>query len=89
MAKHKPPRASFWLKVKRALGLAEPQRTCVWCSRCGNEMCSDPNTKHTYRDNGLLEYDCGECHARSLWDFDAPVPLLIKKLSDRRSEIRA
>jgi len=86
MAKHRPPRASRWLRLKRALGLVPEQSPCVWCPRCGNELVSDPRTKSEMKGNGqgLLEYCCGECSTWSAWDFGAPVPLLIHGPADDR-----
>lgn len=76
----RPPRASWWLRLLRWTGMAPEQRTCIWCPRCGLELCSDPAS--TYTSDGplvspLVRYVCSECGLASLWDVSAPVPLLI------------
>ena len=91
MAKHRPPRASRWLRFKRWLGVEPEQSPCVWCPRCGNELVSDPRTKSNMRNNGrgLLDYQCGECGTWSAWDFEPPVPLLVQATGDdRRADAR-
>lgn len=83
-----PPRASRWLRFMRWFGLAAPHRTCVWCPTCGNEMTTCPDTKHHEffawlpsdepEPDGVVAYVCAACATGSLWDFTAPVPLLLE-----------
>lgn len=71
----KPPRASRWLRFMRWLGLAAQQGTCVWCPTCGNELVSCPDSPANDLTEGVA-YVCAVCNTGSLWDFDAPAPIL-------------
>lgn len=51
------------------------QRTFCWCD-CGNELCS---TDSLVKDEAYVLYKCSKCGRESKWDFDAPVPIEIRK----------
>ena len=51
-------------------------RTQVFCPGCGVDLVSSPVAK--YFDTDLVRYTCGECFARSSWDFGPPVPILVE-----------
>ena len=81
-----PPRASRWLRLMRWLGLAPLPSTCVWCPGCSNEMMTCPDTECRecltwlpggQEGDGVVEYTCAVCSVVSVWDFSAPVPLLL------------
>jgi hypothetical protein len=55
------------------------QYTFAYCPQCHNELVADPETTYEYTSEGLVRYDCGRCHAKHLWDLDAPAPILIRQ----------
>lgn len=64
-----------WLK-RLLLGPKKPQQTCwVWCPGCKHELTSDSMAFVYDEADGVL-YRCPKCKTQSLWDFDAPTPLL-------------
>lgn len=53
-----------------------PQQTCwTYCPRCRAELTAVGDV--LYDDARGVAYRCPECETLSLWDFDAPVPLLL------------
>lgn len=58
------------------------QRTFVYCPGCRNEMAACPRTTYAYVGELFVRYDCGQCHVRSLWQFDMPVPILLRRESN-------
>ena len=52
------------------------QKTFIYCPRCGTELIS---TDCFVKDIDLVYYKCKCCGLETGWDFDAPVPILIKK----------
>ena len=74
----KPPRTTRWLRLKRWLGWASTA-TCVWCPSCGNELTTCPDTECVCSEQDAnVAYVCAACTTGSLWDFGAPVPLLLE-----------
>jgi len=60
------------------------QKTRIYCPECQNEMIADDSSTYEYDAEGiLLHCTCGSCNELSIWDFDAPCPLL---LSHREAE---
>jgi len=59
------------------------QRTFCYCPECRNELCSDESTT-CYDGGSFVTYDCGKCHTESIWDFDTPVPLLLKYIGTKK-----
>jgi len=55
--------------------------TRVYCPQCNNELVTDEATTFKHTPEGFVQYDCGKCHAQHVWDFDAPVPLLLRRLN--------
>ena len=53
---------------------AKKQRTYCWCPICNEDLCSNGSFRS---DTDLVRYECENCHCRSSWNFDAPVPILI------------
>lgn len=51
------------------------QNTFVWCPCCGDELTSNGSFMS---DTNVVIYICTNCQARSEWNFDCPVPFLIK-----------
>jgi hypothetical protein len=49
----------------------------AFCPRCRNDLTSCPTTECEEID-GLFHYKCGQCSKKTVWNFDAPVPLLVK-----------
>jgi hypothetical protein len=65
---------SEWLKKLRF----EKQRTCwVRCPRCEADLNGWESERHfvSDTDQGVC-YVCDDCGTESLWDFDAPAPIL-------------
>ena len=61
-----------------------PEQAKVWCPECGVELVKghvawqeDPDK------DGLVRYWC-QCGSSSQWDFDAPVPLLVRMIADEQ-----
>lgn len=56
----------------RPVGVDPVQTTFVWCD-CGWELVAGGRLMS---DDAMgVYYECSKCGTRSLWDFDAPVPL--------------
>ena len=53
---------------------AEKQTAWAYCPNCKRDLCSNPLV--ACEDTDVVRYVCN-CGARSTWDFDAPVPLLL------------
>lgn len=55
------------------------QRTFVYCPSCEYELCAGGDWMGSPSHNSPVEvYKCARCGTFSSWDFDAPVPLLLK-----------
>lgn len=52
----------------------------VFCPKCKNELTE--NGKLISDDEKGVLYKCSKCGHYSLWDFDAPVPLLLYDSKD-------
>lgn len=55
----------------------DDQKTFIYCPVCHLELIST-NSFVKENSDGLCEFRCSECGEESLWDFDTPVPILIK-----------
>lgn len=51
------------------------QTTFVYCPNCDNELISSDSF---VKDEDFVYYKCSECDIESIWDFDAPAPILIR-----------
>ena len=82
-------RCDIGLKVSYDMGYGETlvvgeykdQKTFCWCS-CGNELCSSGShvfNEKVETETGIVEYNCSRCHIISFWDFNLPVPALLKE----------
>jgi len=52
------------------------QRTFCYCPLCWNELISSDSF---VSDEDVVTYKCSKCTCVSRWNFDAPVPILIKE----------
>lgn len=52
------------------------QTTFVYCPKCECELISSDIS--LVEDLELVHFDCKNCDTKSVWDFDAPSPILIK-----------
>lgn len=52
------------------------QRVFVYCPSCGCELLSSDNC--SISEPNLVYFECHNCDTGSMWDFDAPAPILIK-----------
>lgn len=51
------------------------QTTFCYCLKCNNELIS---SNSLVSDEEFVTYKCSACGTESVWDFDAPVPILIR-----------
>lgn len=68
----------LWDSVKlffRKIGERRRQMTYVYCPGCRQEL-THGDSKY-WEAEGLVYYRCGKCNAKSCWDFDLPVPVLL------------
>lgn len=61
----------------------------MWCPCCGNELLSDPRTRHVVRCDGFVatnrvDYRCGACEMWVLWDLGPLVPVCLKEFGESR-----
>lgn len=56
----------------------KPQRTWVWCPTCERDLCSQETLVRATPD-GAVTYHCHKCDLVSVWDFNPPAPVLIRK----------
>jgi len=58
------------------------QRTKCFCPTCDNELCgSDSHLRSVSTERGYFEmYQCSCCTTKSVFDFDAPVPILVENI---------
>lgn len=54
------------------------QTTWVYCPVCENELTVDESPVREDKE-GRVIYSCLQCGTESVWDFDAPVPLLLEQ----------
>jgi len=64
--------------IKRFFVPKSKQTTFVYCPTCRNELTGE-RSSYVYDENYHVLYKCFDCGTFSLWDFDAPVPLLLEQ----------
>jgi hypothetical protein len=64
-----------YIRFMRLRKQARKQNTFCWCPLCGEDLCSNRSFKS---DTETIKYECSNCGCRSSWNFDAPLPILIK-----------
>ena len=68
----------LWMFIDYTTIPKSKQTTFVHCPRCRFEMVNS-NSFKGYDDNGLVFYECEKCGRESYWNFDLPVPVLLKQ----------
>lgn len=61
---------------KPAGGNSRPTACSAYCPNCQHDLCNEGNLESDDKDG--VKYRCAYCGQRSVWNFDAPLPLLIK-----------
>lgn len=54
------------------------QTTFCYCPKCRNELIS--SNSFDKEDGYYTYFKCKKCNYYSMWDFNCPAPILIKKL---------
>jgi hypothetical protein len=69
---------NYWVEKLFAWLLKPPDgQTCwVYCPRCNYELTACDKDSFVSDNEDGVTYHCFNCGLKSLWDFDAPVPLL-------------
>lgn len=74
--------AAARLALSQALTGRVKQTCFVWCPVCRNELTAGGSEyRHTLDD--AVVYTCSKCGTWSTWDFNPPVPLLIRHTTGR------
>jgi hypothetical protein len=73
----------LWLRVVPSLmrALRGPTRTSwAWCPKCRRDLNGDAISfvSDEADSGGPVTYRCADCQTVSVWDFDAPAPLLLE-----------
>ena len=67
--------ACSWIVGYEALPEIDPKQTSfVFCPSCDNELCKNGDF---ISDDDFVTYCCSQCKLYSVWNFDAPVAILI------------
>lgn len=79
-----------WLKRLFETREERVLRVCGCVCRCPQckDILNDQGEVHASRESAEINYFCSSCGCWSVWDFDAPVPLLKRTIGSFRIDAR-